>query len=157
MRSAPPDTLSFDAQRALCVSHHRPGPQAGRSRRWSRRARGGAGRAREVRSCRHYTRRQACCHQESAGAGLRIGCWDVWSGVLPAASQPSDECLRLTTIPPVFTHRSSFSQSPSGTFPCAFDRVGGADSTPRWQGHGPSIARPGTVPNDFSAYFEAAP
>ena len=65
MRSAPPDTLSFDAQRALCVSHHRPGPAEGRSRRWSRRARGGAGRAREVRSCRHYTRRQACCHQES--------------------------------------------------------------------------------------------
>ena len=92
-----------------------------------------------------------------SGAGLRIGCWDVWSGVLPAASQPSDECLRLTTIPPVFTHRSSFSQSPSGTVPCAFDRVGGADSTPWWQGHGPSIARTGTVPNDFSAYFEAAP
>ena len=36
-------------------------------------------------------------------------------------------------------------------------RVGGVDSTPRWWGHGPSIARPGTVPNDFSACFEAAP
>ena len=48
----------------LTLPRARTRPAQGRSRRRSRGARGGAGRARGVRSCRHSTRRRASCHQE---------------------------------------------------------------------------------------------